>query len=81
MLKNAYYFSYTFCSLQTSWIECSLLNLLGQKTGQLIPWDPKCAPNQTLLEMANFLREHSQGTYYDISVTTNQTIEGEGKVS
>ena len=26
--------------------------------------------------MANFLREHSQGTYYDISVTTYQKWRG-----
>ena len=71
MLKNAYYFSYTFSSLQTSCIECSLLNLPGQKSGQLIPWDPKCAPNQTLLG----------NTYYDLSVTPYHKIEGEGKVS
>ena len=31
--------------------------------------------------MANFLREHSQGTYYDISVTAYQKIERENKVS
>ena len=55
MLKNAYYFSYTFSSLQTSWIECSLLNVLGQKSGHLIPWDPKCAPNQTLLYTSRVL--------------------------
>ena len=50
MLNIAYYFSYKFSLLQTSSIECSLLNLLGQKIGQLIPWDTKCALNQTLLE-------------------------------
>ena len=33
------------------------------------------------LKMANFLWEPSQGTYYDILVTTYQKIEGEGKVS
>ena len=32
-------------------------------------------------KMANFLREYSQGTYYDISLTTYQKIEGEGKIS
>ena len=62
MLKNVYYFSYAFSSLQASNIECSLLNLPGQKSGQLIPWDPKCALNQPFWKIANFLREQSQGT-------------------
>ena len=62
MLENVYYFSYTFSSLQTSCIECSLLNLSWQKSGQL--------------KMANFLREHYQCTYYDITVTTYQKNRG-----
>ena len=32
-------------------------------------------------KMANFLRKNSQATYYDISVTTYQKIEGKGKIS
>ena len=36
-------------SLHCKHLESSLLNLLGRKSGQLIPWDPKCAPNQALL--------------------------------
>ena len=50
MLKNAYYFPYTFSLSQTICIECSLLTLPEKKSGQLIPWDPNCAPNQTLME-------------------------------
>ena len=76
MLKNVHYFSYTFSSLQTSCIECSLLNLSWQKSGQLISWDPECAPNKAFWKMANFLREHYQCTYCDITVTTYQKNRG-----
>ena len=34
-----------------------------------------------LWKMANFLREHSQGTYCDISVTTYQNMQGKGDVT
>ena len=61
--------------------ECSLLNSLGSKSGQLIPCDPKYNPDQIFSEST--LRIHIM-LYQFMSVyimLIYQTMEEEGEVS
>ena len=69
-LKMLIIFLYTFSSLQTSCIDCSLLNFPGQRVVSRSHGTKDVPRTKPFWKMANFLREHSQGTYYDILVIT-----------